>query len=206
MPVKAKKESSKIQFFGEVDLNDQGGIKSDMPAWYLERHIEEMEEGILRKETALQNRTVDPEVVPRMREEVKAERAKLKQIKEGKPDLNDTQRDKCAATYESLRGQIKDSMPTRKQAKDGLVDPYNEMKRLKSKHITISPEMAKALGVKAVQGKISGDEANKCYQILGKTLGESTSVEELRKDGGHPAQESIHDLTKAILEGRGIRD
>jgi hypothetical protein len=33
MPVKAKKESSKIQFFGEVDLNDQGGIKSDMPAW-----------------------------------------------------------------------------------------------------------------------------------------------------------------------------
>jgi hypothetical protein len=188
MPVKAKKESSKIQFFGEVDLNDQGGIKSDMPAWYLERHIEEMEEGILRKETALQNRTVDPEVVPRMREEVKAERAKLKQIKEGKPDLNDTQRDKCAATYESLRGQIKDSMPTRKQAKDGLVDPYNEMKRLKSKHITISPEMAKA-----------------CYQILGKTLGESTSVEELRKDGGHPAQESIHDLTKLILEGREVR-
>jgi hypothetical protein len=83
MPAKAKEESGKIQFFGEVDLNEQGGIKSDMPAWYLERQIEDMEEGIRRKETALRNRTVDPEVVPRMREEVKAENEKLKLIKAG---------------------------------------------------------------------------------------------------------------------------
>ena len=96
-------------------------------------------------------------------------------------------------------------MPTRKQAKDGLVDPYRELKRLKTKHIKIDPEIAKACGVKAVQGKISGDEANKCYQILGKALGENTIVEVLRKDGNSEAYQSIHDLTRAILDGRKIK-
>ena len=43
-------------------------------------------------------------------------------------------------------------MPTRKKAKDGLVNPQNELKRLKTKHITISPEIAAACGVRADHG------------------------------------------------------
>jgi hypothetical protein len=209
MPVKAKqvkKDNRKIQFFGEVDLNDQGGIKSDMPAWYLERHIEYMEEDIRRKETAIRNRTIESDQVPMFQEEIKQEKARLKEIVDSKPNLNDAQRDRCYRAYESLQKQIKDSMPTRKQAKDGLVDPYNEMKRLKQKHISIDTQLASALGVKPVHGKINGDEANKCFQILGKALGEETNAESLRRDGGHPSYESINDYTKAILEGREIRD
>jgi len=205
MPAKTKKDDSKISFFGEIDLNDQGKIKSDMPAWYLERQIDEMEEGVSRKERMLKMGTVDPEVAPRMREEVKAERKKLEMIKGGRPNLTGTRKDTCFKVWENLGRQIGDSMPTRKQAKDGLVNPYDEMKRLKNKHITVNPEIAAACGVTPHQGKITGDEANKCYQILGKALGENTSVEALRKDGGHPAHESIHELTKLILEGRDVK-
>jgi len=61
------------------------------------------------------------------------------------------------------------------------------MKRMKTKHIQIDPQMAAALGVKPVHGKISGDEANKCFQILGKFLGESTNIESLRRDGNSEA-------------------
>jgi hypothetical protein len=80
------------------------------------------------------------------------------------------------------------------------------MKRLKTKHISIEPALAKALGVKAVNGKISGDEANKCYQILGRAIGESTSVEALRRDGNTEAYQTIHDLTQVILEGKKVKD
>jgi len=209
MPAKAqevKKEESKIQFFGEIDLNDQGGIKSDMPAWYLERHIEYMEEDIARKERQIQMGTVDPEVLPRMREEVKAERKKLRKITDSKPNLTDKQRDRCFRAHERLGKHIQDTMPTRKQTKDGLVDPYNEMKRMKTKHVPFDPELAAACGAKPVHGKITGDEANKCYQILGKAIGESTSVEALRRDGNTEAYQTMHDLTQAILQGKEIKD
>ena len=209
MPVKAKqekKESSKIQFFGEVDLNKEGGIKSDMPSWYLEPHIDYMEEDIKRKETSLAQNRISSDRVPAMREEIKRERARIDEIKASKPVLNDAQKDRCARAYESLKHQISDSMPTRKQARDGLVNPYDEMRRLKDKRITIEPALAKSLGVKTDHGKITGDAANKCFQILGKVLGEPTNPETLRRDHGVESQKiDLHDLTRAIMEGKEIK-
>jgi len=209
MPVnvkQVKKESSKIQFFGEVDLNDDGEIRSDMPAWYLEPHIDYMEEDISRKETALAQNRIVADQVPMVKEEIKQERKRLSEIKNSKPVLNDVQKDRCARAYESLKHQISDSMPTRKQAKDGLVNPYDEMKRLKEKHITIEPALAKSLGVKTDHGKITGDAANKCFQILGKVLGEPTNPETLRRDHGVESQKiDLHDLTRAIMEGKEIK-
>lgn len=201
-----KKEESKIQFFGEVDLNDEGGIKSDMPAWYLERHIEYMEEDIARKERQIKLGTVDPEVLPRMREEVKAERIKLRKITDSKPNLTPGQRDRVFKAWERLGKRIQATMPTRKQSKDGIVDPYTEMKRMKTKHVAFDPELAAACGAKPIHGKITGDEANKCYQILGRAIGESTSVEALRRDGNTEAYQTMHDLTQAILKGKEIKD
>jgi hypothetical protein len=201
---KGKRDTSNIQFFGEIDLNDHGGIRSEMPAWYLERHIEELEESINKKETALKFNRIAPDVVPRMREEIKAEKEKLEKIKGSKPELNDSQKDRCASTYEKLEKHIRDTMPTRKQTKDGLVNPYDELKRMKSHHIPIDTQMAKMLGVKAVNGKITGDAANKCYQILGKMLGENTSIERLRRDSGVESFQTVHDFVRAINEGRKI--
>ena len=199
----AKKETNdegKIQFFGEIDLNDEGGIRSDMPAWYLDRQVEELEEDVIKKEGMINRQQVTGESAAVLREQIKADKARLKKINEGRPNLTGTQKDRCAKFRESLARQIKDSMPTRKQTKDGLVNPYNELKRLKNKHIKVDPELAAACGVKPVRGHISGDEANKCFQIVSKALGEESNPETLRRDGGHPAYQMPDDLTEKILE------
>ena len=134
---RVKRDASKIQFFGEVDLNDQGGITSAMPAWYLERHIEYMEEDLSRKRNMLKRGTLEQDQIPRIKEEIKFEETRLAKIKASKPELTSSQKDRCYTTYENLGQQIKESMPTRKQTKDGLVNPYDELKRNKSKHVVI---------------------------------------------------------------------
>ena len=203
MPVAKKteeKSEGKIKFFGEIDLNDDGKIRSDMPAWYLDRQIEELEEDVVKKEGAIRRQQVTGEAAAILREQIKADKARLKVIESGRPKLTGNQKDRCYNVYKSIAQQIGDSMPTRKQTKDGLVNPYNELKRLKTKHIKIDPEIAAACGAKPIQGKITGDEAVKCYQIIGKAIGENTNAEALRKDGGVPSYQTSDDLTKLILD------
>ncbi|MCK4328792.1 hypothetical protein KAX02_03010 [candidate division WOR-3 bacterium] len=197
-------ENDGIQFFGEVDLNDQGGIKSDMPAWYFDVHIENLRENIERKARGVERNLYAPDQILRVKEEIKAERVKLKEIEDSRPKLSGKALDKCGNAYESLKKQIRETMPTRKESKDGLVSPHEELNRMKSKHIKIDTEIAKACGVHVVRGKISGDEANKVYQILGKALGENTNVERLRRDGNSEAYKTMHNLTQAILGGRAV--
>lgn len=205
MPKEEKEtKEDKIRFFGEVDLNQQGGIKSDMPAWYFDVHIEELEEGIRKKQRMLDTGAVEIDQIPLLRSQIEGESKKLKEIISSRPHLTDKQRDTCYKVYQNLARQIADTMPTRKETKDGLVNPQNELKRLKTKHITINPEIASACGVKAHQGKITGDEANKCYQILGKMLGENTMVERLRKDSQIEAYKTTHDLVEKILRGMEV--
>lgn len=194
---------SKIQFFGEVDLNDRTGeVRSDMPAWFFDVHIDNLRESIERKARGVKLSLYAPDQILREKEEIVVLRERLKEIEDSRPTLSNTQKDQCAKAYENLKRQIKDTMPTRKEAKDGLVSPHEELKRLKTKHISIDPAIAKACGVHVVHGKVSGDEAAKCYQILGKTLGENINVERLRRDGNSEAYRSMHDLTQAILAGK----
>lgn len=203
MPAKKEekiKDEGKIQFFGEIDLNDDGGIRSDMPAWYLDRQVEELEEGIVKKEGMIKREQVTGESAAVLREQIKADRARLKKIEEGRPELEGSKKDRVARFRESLAKQIRESMPTRKQTRDGLVNPYNELKRLKSKHIKVDTELAAACGVKPVRGHISGDEANKCFQIASRALGEESNPETLRQDGGVPSYQTSDELTKLILE------
>jgi len=193
----------KIRFFGEIDMDERSGnIRSDMPAWFFDVHIDNLKEGIERKERGLALNLYAPDQVLRIKGEIASEKEKLDSIEKTRPVLSDKQKDKIYNAYQSLQGQIKDTMPTRKQARDGLVSPHEELKRWKNKHISISPEIAKACGVHVVHGKISGNEADKCYQILGKVLGENTSVERLRRDGNSEAYQSMNDLAQAILKGK----
>ena len=198
-------EEGKIQFFGEVDLNENGGRVSDVPSWCLDVHVDEMEESINRKRRQLDMGIVAQESAHMMREEIKMEQERLDKIKAGKPVLTGSQKDKCNNSYRLLAERIKDTMPTRKEMNDGLVSAHDELKRMKDTHISISPEIGKACMVKPVNGKISGDEAAKCYRILGAALGESTSTERLRRDGGGEAYKSMEALTQAIMQGKSIK-
>ena len=200
------KEDARIRFFGEIDCNEKDGtIKSDMPAWYFDVHITNLEESLSRKKRMLERGLIPQEQVQMTKNQIAGEQARLDAIKASKPTLEGRNKDLAYNAYISLGKQIKDSMPTRKESRNGLVNPHEELKRLKEKHISISPEIAKACGVNVFRGHISGDEANKCYQILGKALGENTNVERLRRDGDSEAYQSMNDLTQAILKGSNLK-
>lgn len=205
METEIQEPETKIQFFSEIDMNEKGNITSSMPAWYFEAHMEELREGIEKKERALEAGLILQDQIARTKEEVKRERSKLKGIESSKPDLQGRNKDRCWNAYKSLQEQITETMPTRKENFDGLVSPQAELKRLKTKHVKIDTEIAKACGVNVVHGKITGDEANKCYQILGRALGENTYTERLRRDGNAGAYKPMNDLTEAILKGMEIR-
>lgn len=196
-----------IKFFGEIDCNEKDGkIRSDMPAWYFDAQIEELRESASKKQRMIDRGLIEPDQVPILKNEISGEKARLKAIESSRPNLQGKALDMTANAYKSLGEQIKYSMPTRKETRNGLVSPQDELARLKDKrHIKISPEIAKACGVNAVKGQITGDQANKCYQILGKALGENTSVEKLRRDGNTEAYQSMNELTQAILKGVNIQ-
>lgn len=199
---------SDIEFFGEIDLNEQTKKpRSEYPAWYFDVHIEALQEGIERKQRQIDLGVVPGETILEMKAEIEREQEKLDAIKQSRPKLTGPQKDKCYSAYQELGKQISDTMPTRKQDKAGLVNPYDELKRLKkTKHISIDPDIAKSCNVKPVNGKVTGNEAAKCFQMLGRALGESSNVESLRRDGGQDSSyKIIDDLTKAILEGKDIK-
>ena len=198
-------DSERIQFFGEVDLNSEGGRVADVPSWCFDIHIEEMQETIDRKRRQIELGIVTQESVHLMREEIKMEQDRLDQIVASRPKLTGNQQDKVYNAYNKLGQRIRDTLPTRKENEDGLINAHDELRRMKDKHISISPEIAKACMVKPVNGKISGDEANKCYRILGSALGENTNVERLRKDGGGESYKTMEAFTKAILEGKKLK-
>ncbi len=200
-----QESESKIQFFSEADMDDRGNIKSAMPAWYFEAHIDELKETIGKEERALERGNVEQDQIFRTREEIKKQKKRLKTIENSKPELKGKNKDRCGRAYESLKQQIRDTMPTRKDNYDGLVSPQEELKRLGTKHIKMDTEIGKACGVNVVHGKVTGDEANKCYQILGRALGEDTYTEKLRRDGNTEAYKSMNDLTQSILKGMEIR-
>lgn len=193
-----------IRFFGDVDLDDNNKVRSMLPAWYFEQHIVDLEESIERKKRALKHKMIRDDLIMRTEAEIKAESEKLTEIRNSRPNLSGASKDRCYAAYKELAEQIKESLPTRKEDKLGLVSPHQELKRMKQKHIKIDSDIAAACGVKALNGKVSGDEAARCYKIIGKALGENTNVERLRRDGDSEAFRSMHDLTQAILQGRRI--
>lgn len=198
-------EQDRIHFFGEVDLNSEGGRVADVPSWCFDVHIEEMEESIARKRRQIDMGIIASDSIHQMREEIKREQGRLDEIKNSKPTLEGNQKDKASTAYKLLGERIAETLPTRKDMEQGLVSAHDELKRMKDKHISISPEIAKACMVKPVSGKISGDEANKVYRILGAALGESTSTERLRKDGGGEAYKTMESFTQAILQGKKIK-
>ncbi len=189
-----------IEFFGKVDRNRRGEIASQMPAWYFDSFIEEMEENINRKERMLEQGNVPKNSIAAVREELKQEKQRLKEIKESKPQLSDTEKDTIAKTYKNIEEQIKDTLPTRSEELLGLVSPREELKKNKTPCIKINPSIAKACGVKSYQGKVTRDDAVRCYKMIGKLLDDNTNIERLRRDAKHGTYRSMDELTQFIMD------
>lgn len=192
--------SDGIQFFGSVDKNKDGKIASSLPAWFHDVQLEKLTEEVSRKERQIGRGEVPPDHVFMVKNEVENLKKKITEIQMSKPTLRGGQKDMVHKEYQQLASQIADSMPTRREDRNGFVNPRDELKRMKSPHIAISQKMADACGVKPVNGKISGDQAARCYKMMGKVLGENTNVEKLRKEGHSESYRTMNELTEKILD------
>jgi len=189
-----------VEFFGSVDKNRRGEVSSDMPAWYFDVHVDEMEEDIARRERELASDKVPPEYYQMKKNQVSNLKEKLSEIKASKPILKGGLKTKFANEYHKLQNRIADSMPTRMEDRNGFVSPREELARWNTPHIDIDPEIATSCGMKHVKGKITGKQADKIYKMIGKHIGENTNIERIRKEGKSQSQRDMEEYTAHILE------
>ena len=194
-----------FSFFGEVDMKRDGNPSSQYPSWYFDIYLEELKESVSKKKRRIAMGLVAPSKIMSIKNEVEREEQRIKEIEASKPKLRGKLKDEVAKVYQSLEKQLAEEMPTRKEDKDGLVSPHGELKRWDTPHIKVDPVIANACGIsmqklKEQKGKVTGKQAAKMYQIIGKSLGENTNVERIRRDRGVEAYKTMDTMTAKILE------
>ena len=189
-----------IEFFGNVDKNSKGEIASDLPAWYFDFHLSELEESVSKKKRQIERGQILPESVFNVQNEIKSKEVRIKEIQASKPKLVGGQKDKVSKAYFSLKNEIANSMPTKLENMEGYTNPREELKRMKDFHIKVDPEIAKACNVKMERGKVTGDGADRIFKMSGRLLGENENIEKIRREGQSEAYRTMEDLTSKILE------
>lgn len=201
-PEKKNDAMGDIVFFSEIDRKEgkaNGPVTSQYPVWYHEAAIEELEEEIAKTERNIQRykreKIFDDEGIFRQMEDLKAKKRKIEKIQQSKPELRPGDKDKIHKAYENLGEEIREGLFTRSQMHLGTADAHEEAARMVTPKIDISkaltPEMAKSLDIRPdSNGKITRKDAERAWKILGKSIGEPTNVETLRRD-------------RATLRGRG---
>ena len=176
-------EEKGIVFFGEIDRNEKGQIKSEFPAYYFESNIEDLRDEIGWKKRALERKNINWEDVESTKKEVEGLEKKLHLIETSKPKLKGADKDKIYNEYKRLGGEIRDAMFPRTEMMKGLASGHEEAKRMVNPSITVDPRLAAACNVKLTKGKASRNDASKMFKIMGKVLGDvPTNTEFLRRD------------------------
>jgi len=174
-----------VEFFGDTDKNKSGNISSEAPAWYFKQHKENLENEISSTKNRLDRGEVPEAQKPETMAELARMRRKLDAINESQPKLNDSQKDIIAKTRSVLGDKIKDAMFTRTEMKMGLADAHEEARRMADPCIKVSHEEAvlikKAGGRISNDGKVSRNDAEKAWKLMGRSIGENSNTESLRR-------------------------
>ena len=178
--------AEKTEFFGDIDKDHRGRIKSEYPAWYFESQVDLLQEERGSQERRLQRGEIPQEHQPYARQEIANIEERIKQIENSKPTVNDAEKGKLTKLYYELAEKISDSMFTRSEMMLGTASANEEARRMVKPCVALSPalrSLGATLGVQVAQGgKVSRNGAIKMWKILAKLIGEGSNVEALRKD------------------------
>ena len=170
-----------VEFFGKIDKDRDGNIGSTVPSWYFDNKIETMKENISQRQRAIERGDIPPDHIYQTREDLKKEQERLSEIESSKPNFSESQRDYISKNYKELSGSIRESLFTRDDMQRGFADPHEEARRMTKPCIKVDPELARKCGKNPVNGMLSRNDAAEIFKIMGKSLGEETNVERLRK-------------------------
>jgi hypothetical protein len=186
----SNEDKEKWSFFGDIDREGNrpdGDIRNPLPAWYYDNHIKELEESIAKRERQIKLGALPPESVLMMKDEIRKDREILVGITNSKLKLTDVRRNRLWDLYKYLSGALSDLLPTRTDMMKGLVNPHEELAKMKEPCINIEKYkgLMKAMNIKFYKNKISRDDASRAWKIAGKYLGEPTNTETLRRDSAY---------------------
>ena len=172
-----------IQIFGDIDRRDDGKPRSFKPSWAEKPAMEALREDVESTKRALGMGRIPATEVYLAQERVRKGEKRIEEIEQGRPRLNDQQRDETVRYRKQLGKEIGDALFTCTEMDMGFADAHEEVERMIEKRIKIDPEQAKESGVTLVNGMGSRDDVAKIYQHLSYALGESADIERLRKTG-----------------------
>jgi len=197
-----------IQFFGAVDRKNKhhrGAIRSEYPCWYHPSRIDELEESINKDERMIKSGAIDK--LPNTQEfqnELARKKVLLSEIVKDRPILTGKDKDRVAKAYEMLGEQIKELMPSRTDMLKGLANAHEENRRDTKPCIDVQEfvDIARECGVpmEAGSSKISRKQAMRAWKIIGKSLGERTNVEYLRRDANYGTFKPERTIDQMIRE------
>ena len=196
-----KDKDVNVEFFGDVDRNKNNEITSELPAWFHREHLSILEEDADQLERQIERGDIPKLHISMTAQEIKTKREKIADIKAAIPKFTGANKNKISEAYFKLKNQIADSLPTHMENRKGYTQPREELDRMKSFHIPVDKDLAKACNVKTnIAGKVSGDGANKMFKMFGRILGENENVERIRKEGKSESKRDMEDFTKHILK------
>ena len=176
-----KKEESGICFFGAVDRDDKGKIKSATPAWYKDTCIEDLERQ--QESLELQMKWVDAEGKLRLGEQMKNIKERVDAIKASRPRLNAVQKDRVAKFYTEGGAEAKAAHFKASDMEKGLISPRDELRNQTEPILSCpDPELVTAAGGKVVKGKCSRNDLVAAWKYCGRLLGEPTHSGHLQRD------------------------
>ena len=182
--------------FGDVDRNRAGKISSEFPAWYHERHVEDLEESISSIDRQLKQGLIPADKVPAQAQDRARKQARLDGIMKAKPEFSAKEKDDLRKIYLSLSEKISLSMFTRSEMHMGTVDAHTEAARMSKPCITLNPQeasVAKSCGIPMeANRKVSRNAASKPWKLIGRLLGEPTNTEVLRRDSVKEGHSTVH--------------
>lgn len=175
------------EIYGPLDKTKDGTIGSEIPCWYLDKHMEEEERLVHNEEIQLARGGVHASQRFDVEQRVAAERQKLDAIKESKPRLDSHQIDAVANVYRELSSEISKAMPTRKELDSGFSDlAHEEAVRIDTPCVPVTKLAQRFIILcngRVVDGKVSRLHAEKAWKFAGKLIedGRGTNTEALRK-------------------------
>jgi len=179
--------ADKISFFGAVDRKDghkDGAVMSSYPAWFFNRHIDDLKESIASDERMMERGQVPVQAQPTHIADIKQRKERLDKIMESQPSLNVGQRAHLERVHRELESRIVDARFTYDEMRYGSASAHDEMMRQKMPCIKMEPDIVQSLNLKANSDNlVSRDEAEKAWKIIGRRLERqsNTGVLEQRK-------------------------
>lgn len=174
------------KLFGKADRDAKGDVSSSYPAWYFEVQTEELQEEIDRMKRKMDVGGVPSDHLPYAKRELEEMENQLARVKDSEPKMRPKDKDDAAQVYGELGEAISETLFTHSEMRSGKVSPHKEVKRMSKPCIPVTSEAmaaaCKECGVEIKGGKITRNEATRVHKILGKYLGESTNIEDLRKE------------------------